>query len=424
MSNPSQAILDDRGVQRRTLERQGTAGAALRHAVALAVYDDLAAVEDEWRRFETSADCTVFQCYDWLSAWHRHIGSRQNVAPAIVVGRRADGEPLFLFPLAVRPGAVRRLTFLGHDLSDYNAPLLARDFSDRVSPARFGELWAQICGMLQRRAQHRHDLVELTKLPEMVGAQANPFVQLGVQLNPSGAHLTELRGTWEQYYEAKRSSSTRRRDRTKRKRLGEFGEIRFVTPQARDEIARTLETLIEQKSRAFARMGVANIFAPAGRREFFLDLATNPRLRDLVHVSRLDVGPLWAAINLGLTFNGTYYHVLASYDDGEVSRFGPGATHLRDLLAYAIERGCRYFDFTIGDESYKREWADRSLDLFDHVSPVSLRGWPLAALSCGRGQLKRMIKRNPVLWAAVSRLRIAVGSGRMRKKSGQETPAA
>lgn len=354
MYNPSQAILDDRGVQRRALERKSAPGATLPHAVALAVYDDLAAVEDEWRHFEASADCTVFQCYDWLSAWHRHIGSRQNVAPAIVIGRRADGEPLFLFPLAVRPGAVRRLTFLGHDLSDYNAPLLARDFSDRVSPARFGELWTEIRGMLQRRPQHRHDLIELTKLPEMVGAQANPFAQLAVQLNPSGAHLTELCGTWQQYYEVKRSSSTRRRDRTKRKRLGEFGEIRFVRPQARDEIARTLETLIGQKSRAFARMGVANIFAPAGRREFFLDLATNPRLRDLVHVSRLDVGPLWAAINLGLTFNGTYYHILASYDDGEVSRFGPGAAHLRDLLAYAIERGCRYFDFTIGDESYKR----------------------------------------------------------------------
>jgi hypothetical protein len=30
---------------------------------------------------------------------------------------------------------------------------------------------------------------------------------------------------------------------------------------------------------------------------------------------------------------------LASYDEGEVSRFGPGAAHLRDLMCRAIEQG-------------------------------------------------------------------------------------
>ena len=35
----------------------------------------------------------------------------------------------------------------------------------------------------------------------------------------------------------------------------------------------------------------------------------------MVHVSRLDVGAAPAALNLGLTFRGCYYHVLASYTD-------------------------------------------------------------------------------------------------------------
>src|SRR5829696_2982687 len=96
-------------------------------------------------------------------------------------------------------------------------------------------------------------------MPERVGWQANPFVRFDVRLNPSGAHFMPLQGTWDEFYHAKRSSATRRRDRTKRKRLGEFGEVRFVTPEAPDDVARTLETLIEQKSKAFERMGVANI---------------------------------------------------------------------------------------------------------------------------------------------------------------------
>ena len=84
-------------------------------------------------------------------------------------------------------------------------------------------------------------------------------------------------------------------------------------------------------------------------------------MRGLVHVSRLDVGSTWSAINLGLMFRGTYCHVLASYDDGETSRFGAGVAHLRELMRYSIERGLKHFDFTIGDERYKLEWSDRTL---------------------------------------------------------------
>lgn len=395
-------------------------GTAMSRAIALAVYDTLDTVEAEWRAFEQTADCTVFQSFDWLSTWQRHIGQRENVTPLIVIGRHAGGKPLFLIPLALVPGLVRWLTFLGSDLCDYNAPLLARDFSDRVSPTRFRELWAEVCRLLQNVPQHRHDLVALTKMPKLVGAQANPFLGLDVRLHPSGAHATQLQGSWEEFYQARRSSSTRRRDRTKRKRLGEYGEVQFVTPQETGEIARTLETLMAQKSRAFARMGVVNIFTPPGHREFYFDLAANPRLRHLVHISRLDVGPAWAAVNLGLMFHGAYYHVLASYDDGEVSRFGPGAAHLRDLLAYAIAHDCGLFDFTIGDEGYKLEWSDRLIELYDHVAPATLRGWPIALWERGRRHLKRAIKQNPALWGAFSRLRSALGPAQARSKTRPE----
>ena len=88
--------------------------------------------------------------------------------------------------------------------------------------------------------------------------------------------------------------------------------------------------------------------------------------------------------------------MLASYGDGEMSRFGPGAAHLRDLMQYAIGRGFRIFDFTVGDEPYKREWCGESL-LYDHIAGASARGmWSRPC--CGRrGRSSARIKRNPKL---------------------------
>jgi CelD/BcsL family acetyltransferase involved in cellulose biosynthesis len=380
-----------------------------RSDLRLSLFTDLPAAEAAWRAFERDADCTGFQAFDWLNAWQRHVGTRRNARPAIVLGERADGQPLFLLPLAVeRCGGIRRLTFLGHDLCDYNAPLLAEGFAACVGRGRFKTLWGEIAASLQQQPHLRHDAVELTKMPETVGRQHNPFLELKVEHNPSSAYLTRLGPDWDEFYREKRSSATRRRDRTKRNRLAEHGELAFVSVQSPDEAARTLHALMRQKRKSLARIGVGDIFDRPGQREFYLELATNPKLSGFVHVSRFDIGAHWTAINLGLAFRGCYYHVLASYTDGELARFGPGSLHLRELLRYAIARGLTEFDFTIGDEPYKREWSDRTLNLFDHTAAATLRGWPATLLSAWVRRPKRLIKQNARLHRLVVGVRAAV----------------
>ena len=218
-------------------------------------------------------------------------------------------------------------------------------------------------------------------MPETVGAQRNPFLSLPIQPHPSGAYVATLADDWDKFYAAKRSSSTRKRERRELKHLAEHGDVRFVDVQETDDIARTLDDLMAQKSRAFARMGVENIFARPGYREFFLDVATDHNVGALTHVSRLDVGSTSAAVNLGLTFRDSYYLVLSSYHDGDLAKFGPGRAHLHQLMRHAIDRGFSRFDFTVGDEGYKRDWSDTVLRLYDYLAAETPRGWLFVALT-------------------------------------------
>ena len=405
---PVDAVADD--IALRPL-RPATALRSLHADVRLSIHLDLSAIEQRWRAFAKTADGTAFQSFDWLSAWQQHVGSRTGVTPVVIVGSDAGGEVLFLLPLALdRVSPARRLTWLGSDLCDYNAPLLAPSFSARVGARRFAQIWRDILVRVQSHPDLGFDLVHLTKMPTTAGTQPNPFMQLAHAKHPSGAYLTKLAADWETFYASKRSTTTRRGDRRKRKRLSEIGEVQFVSPTDADEIGRTLDTLVQQKVRMFAQMGVPNIFARTGWPEFFRALAIDPAARHLVHVSRLDVGSTWAAINLGLVHRGSYYHVLASYDDGDLSKYGPGAAHLHDLMRYAIEQQCDVFDFTIGDEPYKRDWSDTELTLYDHTSVASWRGAIMALPLIVKRKLKRTIKRTPWLWNAVMKARPYIGS--------------
>lgn len=380
-----------------------------RSGVHLEIYD-LAEIAGEWKAFEQRADHLVFQSFDWLATWQRQVGTRRGTIPAIIVGREIDGDTLFILPLAVETTrSCRRLCFLASRLCDYNAPLLAQNFSARVSTERFLLAWRDALALLRSQPRLRFDFIDLEKMPERVGEQRNPFLDLRVQAHPSGAYLTDLGRDWNAFYAQKRSSATRKRERRQLRQLAEHGKLCFVNVEDGGEITRTLTTLSEQKSRVFARMGVDDAFARPGVREFFLAVARDPGMRELVHVSRLDVGTQIVAASIGLKLRDCYYLILSSYDDGELSRFGPGRAHLNELLRHVIERGFRSFDFTVGDEPYKRDWCDSELVLHDYVGAATIRGWAIAGMTAAFRRLKRRIKRSPGLWRAFSRARAFVG---------------
>jgi CelD/BcsL family acetyltransferase involved in cellulose biosynthesis len=63
------------------------------------------------------------------------------------------------------------------------------------------------------------------------------------------------------------------------------------------------------------------------------------------------------------------------------------------------------FDFTIGDERYKRDWCESDLKLYDYVAMATARGAVVAGPLLALGAAKRWIKQTPAVWNAVSKVR-------------------
>jgi CelD/BcsL family acetyltransferase involved in cellulose biosynthesis len=390
------------------------AAAPVAEAISLTVHAELSEVEAAWRAFEARAERTAFQSFDWLAVWQREIGSLTAVTPAIVVGRDAtSGALVFIFPMAVEGrGMVRRLTFLGSEHCDYNAPLLAPEFAASLTPPRFLRLWSRITRRLRADPRFRFDLYDLRKMPETVGGARNPLLALPVRLNPSRAYAATLGDDWETYYAARRSAATRKTERKQAKRLAEQGDVVFVEPTDAAARSETIDTLVAQKRRALARMGADDIFDRPGYLAFYRAVAASAKMADLVRVSRLDVGSDMGAASVALSHCGTYSLVLSSYHDGALAQYGPGRAHLHALIRRAIGAKFAVFDFTIGDEPYKRDWCDRELPLHDHLAAASLHAAPIAVAVAMIRAAKRTVKQTPALWHAFTRLRALAGKGR------------
>jgi len=376
--------------------------------IRLQLCSDLAAVEQIWREFQRDADCTVFQLFDWLSEWIRHVGQRRSAKPLIVLGFDASGQLLIILPLAIEGGRLlRRLTWLGSDVCDYNAPLLAENFSERVTPQQFARLWRDTVALMSANPLFQFDMIDMDKMPEIVGRQLNPFLHLSALRRNYSGHVARLGDNWERYYASKRSAQTRSRQRNKLKQLSKYGNTAFVEVLDPNGVRHTMDVLIEQKRKYCARNGYDDLFDRAEYREFFHAVTSNPKLRDVIHLSRLDVGATHAAIALGLRHNTHYYLLMSGYHEGPLSRLGPGGAHLLRLLDYAIGQKLERFDFTIGDESYKREWTDIEVGIFAYLETTTLVGSPAVAIKNAMHRIAFLVHGKPALQHPLRKIRAA-----------------
>ena len=297
--------------------------------VLLSVHEDFEPLKAVWQELERAGDCTAFQTYAWLSAWQRHIGTKQGVRPAIVVGWDSAGGALFILPLAIeRNWLCPRLVWLGGDLCDYQAPLLSKDFSRRIGVAGFPALWAQIRNLLPS-----HQIVSLDRMPERVGAQANPFMALeGNRHHPCFAHKTVLKSDWESYYGEKRSSASKKRDKQKRRKTEELGQVSLVIPVTAEDVWRARYADGSEVG-GLCPHGRHNLFDKPELPRFLPRLATSADARhDSSAISMSAARPRRAGAS---GFGGYSYVLLATTRQPDTAKYRPGVIQLMELMAHA-----------------------------------------------------------------------------------------
>ena len=205
-----------------------------------------------------------------------------------------------------------------------------------------------------------------------------------------------------------------------------FGEVRFVTPQDRGEIERTIEMLIEQKARSFARMGVANMFARPGWQRILHRRRDQP-----AHARSGPCQPARRRVDLGgdQSRPDLPRHLLSRA--GELRR-------RRDVALRAGRRASARPD-ALCDRAraqafrfHHRRRALQARMVGPHDHALRSRGRRLrcaagrsAALVHGHRRLKRFIKQNEALWSAVQprarRARIEAARRRPRDDAPETT---
>ncbi len=364
------------------------------------VFHQLDEVAPIWRKAEAVADLFVYQRFDWLEDWFRLVGAAAALRPCLVLVEDDRQEPLMLLPLAIERRLLwKALTWMGAEFFDYHAPVLMPGARGKLDEIGIDKVWEAIVSKL-----HGLDYADFERQPGFIGGQSNPLTQLHALPYTKSAHHTELVDDWPSYYASKRGRRTRHNDRRKRKKLEKEGQLEFIVARSADQIDTLIPAMMQQKS-AYARaIGKPNLLEQSGYEEFLRDKALQGLDDGSIVVCGLSLNGEILATQWGAIHQRRLYSIVASYADGEFSKLSPGDILLHELISWCFDQKIAVFDFTYGDEPYKRAWCEHHAQLYRSLFPLSAWGWIMT--SATRSKLAIRNRARNLVWLKGTHTRI------------------
>lgn len=387
LTQPDNRAIADRP-DMRTVERiVADTRAGARSRISVAVHTSLVDAEISWRAFEVEAVGLGFQSFDWLNAWYSQVGGAEGVEPAIAMVS-LDGLPVMLCAFGIeRRYGMRCLVWLGGKFVDYKAPMLASDFAARVPAGQFEALWDKV-----RQSLPPYDFISLENQPSHIGLVANPFVSLASDRAPDEGYIFTLPKTYEEVTQ-NFSSSTRRADRAKERKLAKLGKLEFRIAETSEEARRMTADILDRKATQLRAQGISSIFEDAGYRAAYIALAALPPKRKLLQVAQLTLDGEFLSGSIAHIRQGHVTLTVHTYEDS-FARMSPGRLHLLKLIQESLAEGHTIYDLSVGQALYKDSLGAQAMPLSNYV--VSAKPWGLAAAKAERARLglKRRVKGN------------------------------
>lgn len=176
------------------------------------------------------------------------------------------------------------------------------------------------------------------------------------------------------------SSKTQRKNRWRKRRLAEDGDVacRFFTGADWTERDRDAMAEIEAHSWLATLDGGGDTkFRDSRERRFWEEAAQDPALAAMIFGSLMWIGDIPAAFTFGIAAGDTRYYIANNYDE-RFTKFGPGRVLLYDDFERAAEAGVTRISWGAGDAGYKSEMgAEAGPEIRDLLF---VRGRALAAL--------------------------------------------
>jgi CelD/BcsL family acetyltransferase involved in cellulose biosynthesis len=322
---------------------------------------------------------TVFQTYEWLASWWKVFHARKEL---LVLTVRHEATLVGLAPFMVdASGGKHVLRFASDSNADYCDIIASRQYKQPVLDAIFEHLV---------NGREAWDKIILNNVP--AGSSTIPLLSqlcLRHRLWRLLHHHTDCPALM---IHGRQSEASMVLQKQSLKRPYHYfqsqAQLDFRDLTTLAEAHAYLPRFFDQHINRWKDTGSPSLFLNPLTRQFYAELLEHLWPKGWLVFSLVESGGQPIAFHYGFEYDGCFLWYKPSFDVVH-RKHSPGNLLLRFLVKRAIDRGCREFDFTIGDEPFKRRYSNvmrRNITLqIYRKRPAFLWAW------CGR-QFKNLAK--------------------------------
>jgi CelD/BcsL family acetyltransferase involved in cellulose biosynthesis len=343
-------------------------------------------------------------------AWVRHWV--EQAEPDALFATLSDrGKPVLALALeVVRSGPFGIARFMAGTHANGNFPPSDPEWiAAAAMPTTLRPLFRAIA-----KARPDIDVIALERLQPDLGGRINPLRVLPDQKSPNVALAADLRGGFESLLGRASGKRKCKKHRSQIRKFEAIGGARRLLATTPDEVRAFLKAFFAMKETRFRRLGIANVFAGQPVRRFFEALFVGSLAESeppfLLHA--LEAQGQLRAVTGSSRCGARLICEFGAISEDAVAPIGPGDFLFFENIREACEQGFRFYDFSVGDELYKRQWCDTEIWHTDALVPLSFKGHFLAFALRRTARLKSIVKNNPLIWKLVKRLRRGAAGGR------------
>ena len=320
-----------------------------------------------WKLLEKESENYVFQSYEWSQYWYKTIGiNKRKIYPTIVIIKEQN-KPIALFPLGIRSlFGLKILEFIGGDQADYNNFLISPKYKNEIFLSQY---WNSIKKILPK-----YDIFNIIKIPLLLNNQKNPMIKYFNLKHKSNSYAMELPKSVDLFY--KNIPSKIRLD-TKRqnKRLSRFGNIKIQIAKNDLDFDIFVNEMIKQKRNRYIKTGVRDKLSSENIKKYYRNSKSLINQTINVQISALLLNDEILATQWGLIYKNRYYWMMPTFLGYKWEKFSTGRILQDEMIKWSIENGIKIFDFTIGEEKYKKIYSNQITPIFKSIKFYNFQGF-------------------------------------------------
>jgi CelD/BcsL family acetyltransferase involved in cellulose biosynthesis len=330
-------------------------------------------LKNYWNNLEKESDNFCFQSYEWFENWSNSFRNSSEKYSLCIVKVSTQSKTLCIMPFEIEKIVnLKVLKWAGGKQSDYMAPILSKNFN--LDKNDFIKLWKKILKTIPKI-----DLVYLSQQPEFVDKIKNPFSTYLKNYKNSITHNILLPNSWHEYTSLFLKKNFYLQNIRKKKHLKKQGKVKFKIIKKESEKINYIEELVKQKNKRLSSQGIKAAFKLEDL-NFYKNFEKKELKKIKTHISALYLNSEIIALHWGVIYKDRFYYLLLSMKEENLKKYSPGRLLISLLIRWSISKKIKIFDFTLGDENYKKSWANKSDVLFDSIQLISLRGFFLFIL--------------------------------------------